>query len=186
MTTHLISGLCIIYPPWCNKLERWSLSHGPLRPLAPRARNLVLICRNRQFNLTWNAVFVPICSKWAVISEHWAVRQTVKTNVGKTHTRTYTRTGFFLPHWLSLFLHKCVHRYEQLLANVNRHHGNRPKLCPGHATIITFICCASLILDLEEWIFCLPGNLRRHTLNLPTNLINFNMIFFLKQGNIMM
>lgn len=77
-----------------------SLSRGPATPRAPL---LVSVCRNWRFNATWNSVFVPICSKWAVISEQWALRQTVKMNVG-INKHTHTHTGPFLPHWLSLFL----------------------------------------------------------------------------------
>lgn len=82
----LIWGSRIIWPWWCNKLERWSLSNGHLGPTTPRARHLIWFCWKRLFSVTWNAVFVPICSKWAVISEQWAVRQTLKTNVAiNTH-----------------------------------------------------------------------------------------------------
>lgn len=86
----LIWGSCIIRPCWWNKLERWSLSHGHLGPTTPRARLLIWFCRNRLFNATWNAVFVPICSKWAVISEQWAVRQTPKTNTHRLPSASLT------------------------------------------------------------------------------------------------
>lgn len=86
----LMWGSCIIWPCWCNKWERWSLSHGHLGPTAPRARLLICFCRNRLFNATWNAVFVPICSKWAVRSEQWAVRQTLKTNTHRLPSASLT------------------------------------------------------------------------------------------------
>lgn len=103
----LIWGSRLIWPCWCNKLERWSLSHGHLRATTPRARHLIWFCRNRLFNVTWNAVFVPVCSKWAVISEQWAVRQTLKTNVAiNTHRHAHTQASFRLIDWACSYINE--------------------------------------------------------------------------------